>query len=51
MAVRMAGVEMVDCDPLEPGSKVVLHLVHDIAGEAAQIRKPVAVLGRDDKRN
>ena len=31
------------------GSEVFLHLLHHVAGEAAQIGKPVAVLGRDDE--
>jgi hypothetical protein len=48
MAVRVAAVEMIDCDPIEPGSEIVLHLAHDVAGEAAQIGKPVAFLGRHD---
>ena len=42
----MASVEMIDRDPVESGSEVVRHLAHDIAGEGAQIGKPVAVLGR-----
>ncbi len=49
MAVRVAGVEMIDGDPIEPGFEVVLHLAHHVAGEGAQIGKPVAVLGRDDE--
>ena len=49
MAVRMAGVEMVDRDPVELGSEVLLHLAHHVAGEGAKIRKPVAVFGRDDE--
>ena len=49
MAVRMAGVEMIDRDPIEPGSEVLLHLKHDVAGEAAQIGQLVVIIGRDDK--
>ena len=48
MAVRMAGVEVIHRDPIELGAEIGLHLAHHIAGEAAQVRQPVAVLGRDD---
>ena len=49
MAVRMAGVEVVDRDPIELGPEVFLHLLHHLAGETAKIGQPVAVLGRDDE--
>ena len=49
MAVRMAGVEMIDRDPIEPGAEILLHLPHHVAGKAAKVREPVAVLGRDDE--
>jgi hypothetical protein len=49
MAVRMAGVEMVDCNPIEFGAEIGLHLAHHVTGEAAQISQAVAVLGRDDE--
>ena len=49
MAVRMAGVEVIDRDPIEPRSEVFLHLAHHVAGEGAKIGQPVAVLGRDDE--
>ena len=49
MAVRMAGVEMIDGDPIEPSPEVILHLPHHVAGEGAQISEPVAILGRDDE--
>ena len=49
MAVWMADVEMADRDPMELGSKVLRHLAHDVAGEAAKIRKLVTVFGRDDE--
>src|SRR5215470_17877793 len=32
MAVRVAGVEMVDRDPIEPRAEVLLHLSHHIQG-------------------
>ena len=41
------GVVVVDRDPLEPGSEVVLHLAHEGAGMDAEIElRPL--LGRDD---
>ena len=49
MAVRVAGVEMVDRYPVEFGAEIGLHLAHDVSGEAAQIGQAVAVLGRDDE--
>ncbi len=45
----MAGVEVVDRDPIEPGSEVFLHLAEHVASEAAKIGQPVAVLGRHDE--
>src|SRR5476649_1947759 len=49
MAVRMACVEMIDRDPIEPRSEIVLHLAHHVAVEGAQIGELVAVLGRHDE--
>ena len=49
MAVRVAGVEVIDRDPVEPGAEILFHLPHHVAGEAAQVREPVAILGRDDE--
>ena len=49
VAVWVAGVEVVDRDPIEPGAEILLHLPHHVAGEAAQVREPVAVLRSDDK--
>ena len=49
MALRMSGVEMVDRDPVEPGAEVLFRLPHEVAGEGADIREPVAVLGGDDE--
>jgi hypothetical protein len=49
MTVRMAGIEMIDGDPIELRSKVLCYLAHDVAGEAAKVGKPVAILGRDDE--
>jgi hypothetical protein len=37
LAVGMAGVEVVDRDPIEPDAEVLLHLPHHVAGECAQV--------------
>ena len=49
MAVRVAGVEVIDRDPIEPGAEILFHLPHHIAGESAKIGEPVAIFGRDDE--
>jgi len=49
MAVGVAGVEVIDRHPIEPGAKVGLHLAHHVAREAAKVRQSVAVLGCDDE--
>jgi hypothetical protein len=49
MRVRMAGVEMVDRDPFEPGAQVLLHLPHQPARERLEVGILVAVLDRDDE--
>ena len=49
MAMGMAGVEVVDRDPVELRSEVLLHLLHHVAGEGAKVGKLVAVFGRDDE--
>jgi hypothetical protein len=49
MAVRMAGIEVIDRDPIEPGAEIPFHLPHHVAGEAAQVREPIAILGRNNE--
>jgi hypothetical protein len=49
MAVRMAGIKMIDGNPVEFGPEIGLHLAHDASGEAAQIGQAIAVFGRDDE--
>jgi hypothetical protein len=49
MAVRMAGIEMVDRHPIELGPEIGLDLAHNVSGEAAQISQAVAVFGRNDE--
>jgi hypothetical protein len=40
---------VVDRDPIEPGAKILLHLPHHVAGEAAQVREAITILRRDDE--
>ena len=49
MTVRMAGVEVVDGDPVEPGSKVSFGLPHPAANERLQVLVFGAVLRGDDE--
>src|SRR5262249_39910226 len=49
VAVGMAGVEVVDRDPIEPGVEILLHLPHHIAGEGAQVGEPIATLRGEDE--
>jgi hypothetical protein len=49
MGVRMAGVVMIDGDPVELRPEVGFHLLHQIAGGLARVRQLHAVLGRDDE--
>ena len=45
MGVGMAGIEMVDGDPIELGAEIALHLLHEITDERLEIGQPIAVLG------
>jgi hypothetical protein len=47
--VGVAGVEVVDGDPVQPGVEVLFHLPHQVADEGLQVRQSGAVLGRDDE--
>src|SRR6266851_798513 len=49
MGVGMAGVVMIDRDPVELRPKVGFHLLHQIAGGLAQVGQLHTVLGRDDE--
>ena len=49
MGVRVAGVVVIDRDPVELGPEVGFHLLHQIAGGLARIGQLRAVLGRDDE--
>jgi hypothetical protein len=49
VGVGMAGVVVIDSDPVEPGAEVLFHLVHEVAGEAAQVAQVGGVLGAGDE--
>ena len=49
VGVGMAGVVVVDRDPVELGPEVGLHLLHQIAGGLARVGQLRAILGRDDE--
>ncbi len=45
----MAGVVVIDRDPVELRSEVDFHLLHQVAGGLAQVSQLGAILGRDDE--
>lgn len=47
--VRVGGVEVIDRDPVEPGSEIALDLSHQITGEGAEVGELGAVLGGNDQ--
>ena len=49
VGVGMAGVVMVDRDPVEASIKIQFHLAHEVAGEAAKVRHFGRILGCDDE--
>ena len=49
MGVRVAGVVMIDRDPVELRSEIYLHLLHQRAGSLAQVGQFRSLLGRDDE--
>ena len=49
MGVGVAGIVVIDRDPIELGTKVGLQLPHQVAGEAAQIAHLDGILGRHDE--
>jgi hypothetical protein len=49
MGVRVAGVVVVDGDPVETRSEIALDLSHEIAGEGAQVLHLDGILGCDDE--
>ena len=49
VGMRMAGVVVIDGDPIELGAEIRLHLLHQIAHEGLEVVVVGAVLGRDDE--
>ena len=49
MGVRMAGIEVIDRHPVEPGTEILLEPRHQPPGQALEVGILVAVLGRDDE--
>ena len=49
VGVRVAGVVVIDRDPVELRPEVGFHLLHQIAGGLARVGQLHAVLGRDDE--
>ncbi|KNC55874.1 hypothetical protein AMSG_11326 [Thecamonas trahens ATCC 50062] len=49
MAVRMAGIEMIDRDPVECRAQIDFHLPHQPPGHGFEIGIFCTILGRDDK--
>ena len=49
VAVGMAGVVVVNRDPVEGGREIQFHLAHEVTGEAAKVGHLGAILGRDDE--
>ena len=49
MGVRVAGIVVIDRDPVELRPEVGFHLLHQVARGGAQIGQLHAVLGRDDE--
>src|SRR5689334_10215556 len=49
VGVGMAGVVMVDRDPVEPCGEIEFHLAHEVAGEAAKVGHFSGILRRDDE--
>ena len=49
VGVRVAGVVVIDRDPVEPGAEVRLHRLHQVAGGLPQVGQLYAFLGGDDE--
>jgi hypothetical protein len=49
VGVGMAGVVMVDRDPIEASIKIQFHLAHEVTGEAAEVSHFGCILGCDDE--
>ena len=49
MDVRIVSVPVIDCDPVEPGPDIALHLRREVAGERLEVGQFGCVLRRDDE--
>ena len=49
VGMRMAGVVVIDGDPIEPRAEILLHLAHEPAGEILEVVVLDRVLGGDDE--
>jgi hypothetical protein len=49
MDMRMLGVPMTDRHPFEPRAEILLHLAHQLAGEALEVGHFQRVVRRDDE--
>src|SRR5690606_4069365 len=49
MHMGMAGVVVIDGNPIDFGAKVSFHLFHEIAGVGREVRQLRPLLGRDDE--
>ena len=47
--VGIVGVPMINAHPVQLGAEVLLHLVHQVAGEDLEVRHLGRILGRDDE--
>ena len=47
--MRVVGVPVIDCEPIEPGPEVALDVLHQLAREGAQAFQVCRILGRDDE--
>src|SRR6516225_8234425 len=49
VGMGMAGVVMIDRNPVEAGIEILLYLSHEVAGKTSQIGHFIGVFGRHDK--
>jgi len=49
MDVGMAGIVVIDRDPIEPGAEIGFDLAHEVAGIGREVGEVRGVLGRDDE--
>ena len=49
MYMRIAGVPVIDCDPIQPRSEVMLHLLNEVTRKGAKVRHLGGVFRTDDE--